>query len=313
MSSNASFLALAAHRFLDLHCDCRRGRTSAHGSFGASSAISTTPVGLARCRVCVARHSHVGAYYSRLGFCRSGSVCLPSPVRPCGVARTLSFSSRDCGGCHCLRDESLFRWWLGGTLCGSVLQQPFSILAISRVAPASRARTEIAVDDTGNRNPSRHRNHPPGDGSILCHQQRHPSLTTAVLRNRVLDWFLDQYADRRALAPFTGRKISNRTDGDASVVTVATKRRVGCRKIGHCTDNRLSVAWALRPASDFFQHSVPLTSYRLAVHDLLTFDPASGVARIHNQLGLVHDLLVVVVRMIRHDENAIVLSQVVER
>src|SRR5437660_12292410 len=107
MSSNASFLALAAHRILDLHCDCHCRCPSAPGGPGASSAISTTPVGLARCRVCVARNSHVDAYYSRIGFCRSDSVCLPSPVRPCGVARTLFVSSRDRGGGHCLRDESL--------------------------------------------------------------------------------------------------------------------------------------------------------------------------------------------------------------
>src|SRR6202158_5981874 len=159
-----------------------------------------------------------------LAFCRSGSVCLPSTVRRCGVARTLSVSSRSGSGCYCLRDEQLFRWRLGGTLCGPALQQSLSILAISRMVSASRAGTELALDDAGNCSPSRHRNDPPGDGNILRHPWSHPPFTRAILWYRVLDWFLDQHTDRRALASITGRKISNRKHGNAFVAIIGTKR-----------------------------------------------------------------------------------------
>src|SRR5258706_13526020 len=92
------------------------------------------------------------------------------------------------------------------------------------MAPASRSYPELAMDDTGNCSPSRHRNDPPGDGSILRHPQCHSPCTGAVLWYRVLDWFLDQCTDRRALASITRRSISNRKDGDALVVIIGTRR-----------------------------------------------------------------------------------------
>ena len=95
---------------------------------------------------------------------------LHSPVRCCGVAKTLSVPSRVGSGSDGPCDEQVFRWWLGGTLCRSVLQQFLSILAVSGMAPASRAGADLAMDDRGNCSPSRHRNHPPGDGNILRHQ-----------------------------------------------------------------------------------------------------------------------------------------------
>src|SRR5580692_4991094 len=52
---------------------------------------------------------------------------------------------------------------------------------------------------------------------------------------------------------------------------------------------------------------------RLAVHDLVALDAAGGVPRIHYQLGLADDLLVVVVGVVGDDEHAIVLSEIVER
>ena len=137
-----NFLALAAHRVLGLHCDFRRRGGSAHGCSRAPTAICATPVGRARCRICIACSSHLGAYYSGTGFCRSGSVCLPSAVRRCGLARTPSVSSWSGSRCYCLRDEQLFRWRLGGTLRGPALQQSLSILAIPGMASASRACTE---------------------------------------------------------------------------------------------------------------------------------------------------------------------------
>ena len=53
--------------------------------------------------------------------------------------------------------------------------------------------------------------------------------------------------------------------------------------------------------------------YRLAVHDLVALDAASGVARIYHQLCFVDDLLVVVVGVVGDDEHAIVLAEIVER
>src|ERR1700681_93652 len=47
---------------------------------------------------------------------------VPSAVRRCGLARTPSVSSWSGSRCYCLRDEQLFRWRLGGTLCGPALQ-----------------------------------------------------------------------------------------------------------------------------------------------------------------------------------------------
>jgi hypothetical protein len=225
-AGSTNFLALAVHRILGLHCDFRRRGTSAHGCSCAPTAICSTPVGRTRCRIRIACSSHVGAYYSGASFCRCGSVCLPSTVCWCGVARTLPVSSRSGSGCYCLRDEQLFRRRLGGALCGPALQQSLSILAISVMAAASRDGTELAMDDTGNRSPPRHRNDPPGDGNILRHPWCHPPCARAVLWYRVLDWFLDQYTDRRALASITGRTISNRKDGNAFGVIIGTKRSV---------------------------------------------------------------------------------------
>ena len=173
-AGNTNFLALAAHRVLGLHCDFRDSGRSAHDGTCAPAAISTTAVGSTRCRICVACSSHPGAYYSGIGLCRCGSVCLPSTVCRCGVARTPPVSSRSGSGCYCLRDERLFRWRLGGTLCRPPLQHPLSNLAISGMATASRSCTEIAMADTGDCSPSRHRYHPPGDGNILRHQSYHP-------------------------------------------------------------------------------------------------------------------------------------------
>ena len=157
-ANNTNFLALAAHRVLGLHCDFRGRGTSAHGCSCAPTAICATGVSRTRCRIRIACSSHLGAYYSGIGLCRCGAVCLPSAVRRCGVARTLSVSSRSGSGCYCLRDEQLFRWRLAGTLCGPALQHSLSILAISGMVPASRAGADLAMDDTGNCSPSRHRN-----------------------------------------------------------------------------------------------------------------------------------------------------------
>jgi len=166
-AGNASFLALATQLVLGLHCDFRCGGTSAHGCTCTPTAICTTAIGRTRCDICVTCSSHGGAHSSGIGFCRAGSVCLHSPVRRCGVARTLSVSTRGGSGCYGLSDEQLFRWRQGGTLRGSVLQQSFLIRAISGMAPASRTGTDLTMDDTGNCSPSRHRNYTPGDGNIL--------------------------------------------------------------------------------------------------------------------------------------------------
>ncbi len=45
----------------------------------------------------------------------------------------------------------------------------------------------------------------------------YPSFTQAVLWYRVLDWFLRQHTNRRAMASITRRKISNRKNGDAAL------------------------------------------------------------------------------------------------
>src|SRR3981081_594683 len=193
---DTNFLALAAHRVLGLHCDFRGRGTSACGCACAPPAISATAVGRARCRIRIACSSHLGAYYSGIGFCRYRSVCLPATVRRCGVARTLSASSRSGGGCYRLRDEQLFRWRLVGTLCGPALQQSLSVLAISRMAAASRAGAELAMDNTGSCNPSWHRNDPPDDGNILRHPWCYPPCTRTVFWYRVLDRVLDQHRHR---------------------------------------------------------------------------------------------------------------------
>jgi hypothetical protein len=46
----------------------------------------------------------------------------------------------------------------------------------------------------------------------------------------------------------------------------------------------------------------------LAMHNFTTFDPAGGVARIHHQLGLLHDAAIVVIGVVGHDDDAIVIT-----
>ena len=48
------------------------------------------------------------------------------------------------------------------------------------------------------------------------------------------------------------------------------------------------------------------------MNNLVAFDALGGVARVDDQLRLLHDLGVIVVGMIGNDEDAIVLSQVIE-
>ena len=50
----------------------------------------------------------------------------------------------------------------------------------------------------------------------------------------------------------------------------------------------------------------------LAVHDLAALDAARGVTGINHQLGLVHDLLVVVVAVVGDDQHAVVLVKIIE-
>jgi hypothetical protein len=133
---SARFLALAAHRVLGLHCDFRRRGASANSCPCIPTTICATAVGRTRCRICVACWSHISAHSSGIGFCPSDAVCLHS-VCWCGVAKALSIPCRVGSGCYGLCDEQVFRWRLGGTLCRFFLQQSFSILAISGMAPAS--------------------------------------------------------------------------------------------------------------------------------------------------------------------------------
>ena len=114
------------------------------------------------------------------------------------MAETPSASSRGGCGRYRLCDEQLFDRRLGGTLRGSTLQQSLSVLAVSCLAHASRAGAEFTMADAGNCDSSRHRNHPPGDGHILCRQRDYPSFTAAVFWYRVLDRVFDQHTERRA-------------------------------------------------------------------------------------------------------------------
>src|SRR5450631_329464 len=57
----------------------------------------------------------------------------------------------------------------------------------------------------------------------------------------------------------------------------------------------------------------PVETTTLAVHDLVALDAASRVARIHNKLGVVDDLLVVVVGVVCNDKHAVVLAKILQR
>ena len=155
---------------------CRRG-ASARSCPCTPRTIWATAVGQTRCCICVACSSHLGAYSSGIGFCPADSVYLHSPVLECGVAQTLSVCSRVGSRCYGLCDEQVFGWRLGGTLGRSVIQQSLPVLAISGMAVPSRAGAEPAMDDTGHRDPSWHRNYPPGNGNIFRYQSYHSSFT----------------------------------------------------------------------------------------------------------------------------------------
>ncbi len=136
----------------------------------AVAVVLRRTIALAHPCICFACRSDVGAYSSSIGFCPADSVCLHSPVRRCGVAQTPSVPARIGSGHYRLCDDQVFRRGLGGTLCRSVFQQSLSILAISGMATESRAGALLAMADTGNCSPSRHRNDPSRDGNILRHQ-----------------------------------------------------------------------------------------------------------------------------------------------
>ena len=53
--------------------------------------------------------------------------------------------------------------------------------------------------------------------------------------------------------------------------------------------------------------------YGLAVDDFFALDSTSGITRVHHQLRVIHNLLVIVVGVVSNDQYAVVLSQVVER
>ena len=81
---------------------------------------------------------------------------------------------------------------------------------------------------------------------------------------------------------------------------------------------RHSPAAALNPGTPDAQPTVVSAGRcrqgsQLAGHYLRALDPSGRIAGIDHQLGLLHDLLVVVVGMIGHDQYTVVLAEVVER
>ena len=70
-----------------------------------------------------------------------------------------------------------------------------------------------------------------------------------------------------------------------------------CKKL-HCLGDRFPVSTGLTG------------SVLLAADDLGTLDPTGRVSRVHHQLRLLDNPLVVVIRMIGHDQDAIVLPKI---
>jgi hypothetical protein len=128
------------------------------------------------------------------------------------------------GGDHCICDERLFRWRMGGAIGGPSFQQSFSVLAGTGMAVAERARPEAALDDAGDCNPARHRHDSTCDGRIFCYKPAYSSGPQAVLRHRVLDRLLDQHSDCGALATLALRAISNQKNGAAAKRVIAKEQ-----------------------------------------------------------------------------------------
>jgi len=112
-----------------------------------------------------------------------------------------------------------------------VLQQFFSMSIFRGMAPRREQVATLQMDDKGTRSPSRHTNHPPGDGNILRQPVVSPILSPEQFWYRVLDWFLDQVTLIVESSGFDHRaENSNRKYANAAVVKIGSKRRVDLSK-----------------------------------------------------------------------------------